>query len=327
VKADDSTSAAWRAFGERAELSNAWLVARDAWTAVFEQRGDLESQTRAASAALSAGDAAGALARARRPGKGSAAGKEPERILALVPVEIGALGHLGRAAEAQQRLDAVSTGLDEHSRAEVARPLVGAWLRSGDLERARAAVAGSDLADDDETVGWLALYEGDLATARRRLVRAESRRGELVDALGLLARARIDRSPALGQAFLALARGDSAGAARRFVALADSAGNAPASATGIGNASPALLALAARIQRGAAALTLWDRIIAAHATSPEAPEALLLSARALRDAGDGAGAIARLEKLLVEYPESALLPQARRDLQRLRGQVPPDQFS
>jgi tetratricopeptide (TPR) repeat protein len=327
VTADDSTAAAWRAFGERAEMSNSWLVARDAWTAVFERRGDLESQARAASAASSAGDAAGALELARRPAGGNAGGKEAERIRALVPVEIAALGDLGRAAEAQQRLDAVSKGLDESTRAEIARPLVGAWLRSGDLDRARAAVAGNDLADDDETAGWLALYEGDLATARKRLVRAESRRGELVDALGLLARARIDRSPALGQAFLALARRDSADAARRFIALADSAGDAPASAVAIGDAAPALLALAARIQHGAAALTLWDRIVSSHPKSPEAPEALLLSARAVRDAGDRAGAIVRLEKLLVEYPESALLPQARRDLERLRGQVPPYEFS
>jgi tetratricopeptide (TPR) repeat protein len=214
--------------------------------------------------------------------------------------------------------------MDDASRATIARPLVSAWLRSGDLERARAAVAGSDLADDDETVGWLALYEGDLATARKRLVRAETRRGELVDALGLLARARIDKSPALGQAFLALARRDSAEAARRFVALADSAGDRPASSLTIGDASPALLALAARLERGERALSLWDRIVAQHPKSPEAPEALLLSARAVRDAGDRAGATARLERLLVEYPESALAPQARRDLERLKGQVPPD---
>ena len=326
LKADDSTAAAWRAFGERAEMASSWLVARDAWTAVFERRGDLESQYRAATAALNAGDAAGALAIARKPGRGTAAGKEEERVRMLVPIEVAALGDLGRAAEAQQRLDAVAKGLDEASRVLVTRPLVGAWLRSGDLERARAAVAGSDLADDDETVGWLALYEGDLATARRRLVRAESRRAELVDALGLLARARIDRSPALGQAFLALARRDSAEAARRFIALADSAGDAPASAVTIGDASPALLALAARIRTGADALAIWDRIIARHPKSPEAPEALLLSARAARDAGNGADAIVRLEKLLVEYPESALLPQARRDLERLRGQVPPALF-
>ncbi|MEO7522140.1 MAG: tetratricopeptide repeat protein, partial [Gemmatimonas sp.] len=221
-----------------------------------------------------------------------------------------------------RRLDAVSKGLDDGTRATMSRPLVSAWLRSGDLQRARAAVAGTDLADDDETVGWLALYEGDLATARKRLVRAETRRGELVDALGLLARARIDRSPALGAAFLALARRDSTAAAARFVALADSAGEGAASAVAIGDAAAALLSLAARLERGERAVALWDRIYKQYPKSPEAPEALLLSARALRDAGKRANAVTRLETLLVEYPESALAPQARRDLDRLKGQVP-----
>ena len=290
---------------------------------MLARRGDLESQARAAQSALNAGDATGALEIARRDGRGPRAGTTAERVRALVPVEIAALGELGRAAEAQERLDAVSNTVDANSLAMMSRPLVGAWLRAGDLERGRKSVALSDLGEDDELAGWLALYEGDLATARKRLVRAETRRGELVDALGLLARIRIDRSPALGQAFLALARRDSAGAAQRFVALTDSATNGSPALQG--DAAPALLALAARlVAPSARALALWDRIIATYPKSPEAPEALLASARALRDAGDTPGAITRLETLLVEYPESALLPQARRDLERLRGRVPPN---
>jgi len=326
VKGDDSTAAAWRAFGERAEIAGSWLVARDAWTAVLERRGDLESQQRAAQAALNAGDAAGALVLARQEGQGVGAGSSADRMRSLVPVEIMALGELGRASEAQQRLEAVSKGLDEGTRAMLARPLVGAWLRAGDLDRARAAVAGSDLGEDDETAGWLALYEGDLVTARKRLVRAETRRGELVDALGLLARARLDKSPALGRAFLTLARRDSAGASAQFVAIADSASGG--SALSVGDAAPALLALAARLVAPAPrSMVLWERIIRQFPKSPEAPEALLASARAMREAGDRAGATARLETLLVEYPESALLPQARRELERMKGQVPPESFS
>ncbi len=322
VKADDSTAAAWRAFGERAEIAGSWLVARDAWNAVLERRGDLESQQRAAQAALNAGDATGALVLARREPKGPGAGTTADRTRALVPVEIMALGELGRASEAQQRLDDVSRGLDDGTRAMLARPLVGAWLRAGDLDRARVAVAGSDLGDDDETAGWLALYEGDLATARKRLVRAETRRAELVDALGLLARTRVDKSPALGRAFLALARRDSAGASAQFVAIADSATGG--SALSVGDAAPALLALAARlVAPGPRAMLLWERVVRDFPKSPEAPESLLASARAMRDAGDRAGAVTRLETLLVEYPASALLPQARRDLERLKGQVPP----
>lgn len=334
VRADDSTAAAWRAFGERAEFAQAWPVAREVWQAVFERRGDLESQTHAAQAALNAGDATGALDLATRAAKPASsrdvAARDPSaRVRALLPIEIAALGDLGRPKDAQARLDANVATLDETSRAAMARPLVSAWLRSGDLERARAAVKGSDLADDDETAGWLALYEGDLVTARKRLVRADTKRGELVDALGLLARTRVQTSVALGQAFLALAQRDSVAASTRFIALADS----------LGEAAPALLSIASRIEAAKVitgangkpavppkAMALWDRIVSQYGKSPEAPEALLASARALRDAGDNAAAITRFETLLVDYPESALLPQARRDLERLRGQVPPSQF-
>ncbi len=326
VRADDSTAAAWRAFGERAEFAQAWTVVRDVWLAVLARRttdaaAQLEAQQHAAQAALNAGDAAAALEIARRTGLAKI--DTVKRLRVLLPIEIGALGELGRGAEAQQRLDDNAKLLDEQSRADMTRPLVAAWLRAGDVQRAKAALAGTDLADDDETAGWIALYDGDLVVARKRLVRAETKRSELVDALGLLARTRLERSAGLGQAFLALARRDSATAAVRFVALADS----------VGDAAPALLALAARIEMarvksGSAipprALALWGRIVATYARSPEAPDILLTWARALRDTNDKAGAIARYETLLVDYPDSALLPQARRDLERLRSQVPPD---
>lgn len=309
VKSDDSTWAAWRTFGERAELAQSWLVARDAWSAVFEKRGDLEAQQRAAQSALNAGDATGALQLTSRTGPGA----DVVRARALLPIEIAALGELGRASEAQQRLEASGKLLDETARSAMARPLVSAYLRAGDLARAKEAVKGTDLEDDDETAGWLALYDGDLVTARKRLVRAATQRGELVDALGILARTRVDQSPGLGAAFLALARRDSAGAAERFVVLADS----------VGPAAPALLSMAARLSPRAAAIALWDRIIVTWPKSPEAAEALLASARALLTAGDKAGATTRLETLLVDYPTSALAPQARRELERMKGQVPP----
>jgi tetratricopeptide (TPR) repeat protein len=317
VRADDSTTAAWREFGERAEMAQSWSVARDVWLAVLERRGDLEAQQRAAQAALKANDAAGALDIARRPAPPSPAAKTKEqRARALLPIELAALGELGRPLDAQKRLDEDGKSLDPATRATIAQSLVGAWLRSGDVEKARQAVAGSELADDDETMGWLALYDGDLVTARKRLVRAETRRPQLVDALGLLARARVDRSVGLGEAFLLLARRDTTGAARRFLVLADS----------MTDAAPALMALAARLQYVRSAptpsMTIWDRIIKTYPKSPEAPDALLSSARALRDTGNTAGAIARYESLLVDYPDSALSPQGRRELSQLKGGAP-----
>jgi tetratricopeptide (TPR) repeat protein len=318
VRADDSTAAAWREFGERAEMAQAWQVARDVWLAVFDRRGDLESQMRAAQSALSGGDPTGALTIARRsaPSAPNGIGTAPsptQRIQSLLPIEVAALGELGRAEEAQKLLTANEKFLDPTAKAIIAESLVGAWLRSGDVERARVAVRGSDLENDDETMGWLALYDGDLVVARKRLVRADTKRPELVDALGMLARVRGDQSVGLGQAFLLLARRDSLAAAKRFTALADS----------VDDAAPALLSFAARLELARAgttqSLVLWDRILKEFPKSPEAPEALLSSARALRDAGDKAGAITRYESLLIDYPDSALVHQGRRELEQLKG--------
>ena len=321
VPVNDSTVAAWHDFAERAELGESWLVARDAWRAVVDRAPTLDAMRRAAQAALRAGDAAGALALVRttvRAPSGSAADSMARRSAAMtqramLAIEIEALGDLGRVQEAQQRLDRLRSELDDDTRRVLARPLVGAWLRAGDLSRARAAMAGTDLEDDDELVGWMALYEGDLVLARKHLVRASTRRTELVDALGILARVRIERSTALGAAFLTVARRDSSSASRQFAQLADS----------VGSAAPALLAMAARLAPSGTALAVWEQVITAHPRSPEAPEALLALARLHRDRRDQDRAITRLEQLLIEYPTSALAPQARRELDRLKGQVPP----
>ena len=321
VKADDSTAAAWRAFGERAEFSESWVVARDVWLAVLEQQGDLEAQQRAAQAAINAGDPAGALGIVRRPARGAAGGDSQSRLRALLPVEIRALGELGRAAEAEELIEQRGATLEAEARMIFARPMVSAWLRSGNLEKARKAVAQSDLSDDDEISGWLALYDGDLTTARRRLVRAESHNPTLNDALGLLARTRTPTSIPLGRGFMQLAQHDSLAAAHTFAVLADS----------IEDAASALLALSARIEAArdtskakSRSVALWERITSRYPKSPEAPEAMLAWARVLREAGNREAAQERLEALLIGYPDSALLPQARRELEVLRGMIPPD---
>jgi hypothetical protein len=87
-----------------------------------------------------------------------------------------------------------------------------------------------------------------------------------------------------------------------------------------------MLVAAARIRASlhddAGATALWTRIVADHADSPEATESELEWARALRRRGDNAGATAHLEHLILSAPQSALLPQARRELEIVRGTVP-----
>jgi tetratricopeptide (TPR) repeat protein len=71
---DDSTVATWRDFGERAEMAESWLVARDVWQAVEERAPAnplvvAEARERAALAAVRGGDPAGALQRIRAAGR------------------------------------------------------------------------------------------------------------------------------------------------------------------------------------------------------------------------------------------------------------------
>ncbi len=313
VRTDDSTLTTWTEFAERAEAMGSWSVARDVWRALYERAGDPSVGKRAAQAALAAGAPQVTLDLVARVGKTFPAKRRAAELLEL---EVQALGELGRAEDAAQRVAEADRYLDDAARAQIARPLVGAWLRAGNVERAREAATRAGVLDDDQTIGWLALYDGDLVEARRRLVRAATRDVSLTDALAVLARTRTERHAGLGAAFLAVARRDTVGAVERFARIADS----------LPDAAPALLATAARLagrmHDAPAAVRYWERIVAQHAQAPEAPEALLELARASVRSGDTAAATRRYESLLIDHQESAMVPQARRELERLRGRVP-----
>ncbi len=62
--------------------------------------------------------------------------------------------------------------------------------------------------------------------------------------------------------------------------------------------------------------------MAADAESPSAPAAQYHLARTYEKQGLNDQALARLEGLILQYPESAIVPLARRMLERLRGAVP-----
>jgi tetratricopeptide (TPR) repeat protein len=203
--------------------------------------------------------------------------------------------------------------MSDEERSQLRRDVAWGWVRAGDIGKARAALASSGAPLDDDAQGWLALYEGDLAAARTKLGRSTDATPAIVTARALLARSRADRSPGAGQAFLLLARGDSAQAAEKFVDASRE----------VGDAAPLLLAVAARLHAArrddASAIPLWQSLVTQYASAPEAPEADLEWGRALRRRGATADAAQRFEHLILTYPESALVPQARRELERTRG--------
>ena len=311
----DSVAAAWLSFAERAEAVDAWLIARDALVAVIGWRMTPDIATRAAEAALRGGDATSALAIADRAAR---ALEDSARIAGPITlVQVRALAALGRSADAARVGSAFGPWLTPAQRDAVRREIAWAWVRAGDIARAREALAhvGSE-EEAEEVTGWLALYEGDLRTARTML-RAGATSADAVLAMALLTRTRVEQAPRVGRAFLELARADTLAAATAFESAAAS----------VPDAASLMVSLAARLRaaRGeeGAAVALWQRIAERYPESPEAAEAHLDWARALRAGGDIRGAVQRLEHLIITYPQSALIPQARRELDLARRTIPP----
>ena len=313
---DDSVAAGWLNFAERAEDAGAWLVARDALVAVIDWRMSSATAVRAAEAALQGGDAQSALILAERAGRAAKDSGAAASASALVHVR--ALAAAGRAPDAARVADAYAPWLTPSQRDAVRREIAWAWVRAGDVARARAALAVAGTEEEaQEVIGWLALYEGDLRTARSSL-RSGGSTADAVMAMALLSRTRVAEAPLVGRAFLDLARGDSAAAATGF----------ESAATSVPDAASLMLSLAGRLRaaRGeqGAAVALWQRIADRYPDSPEAAEAELDWARALRASGDVKGAVQRLEHLIITFPQSALIPQARRELDLARRAIPPD---
>jgi tetratricopeptide (TPR) repeat protein len=280
VKADAEAVAAWKEFAEEADARNMYVASREAWAAIHRKIGDAASALRAADAALASGEASAALQLAS-----SAQGTlTPQLGLRdAVPVRLRALAALGRAGDALALVDSVRPKVVPLQLQMLERELMWAWLRVGDLDQARTA-----------------LRNADASNTLLLLPRA------------LLSRTTLPTSTALGAAFSALARRDTAAALTQLLSTT----------TEVGDAAPLVLAMSARLLTAsnddARAVPLWTRIVTEYSTSPEAPEGDLEWARAALRARDEATAIARLEHLLLTYPTSALAPQARRELETAR---------
>jgi hypothetical protein len=306
VKPDGDAVAAWKEFADEADARSMPVASREAWAAIYRKTGDAASALRAADAALASGEAATALQFA------SAAQGALSPALGLrdaVPVRLRALAAMGRAADALALVDSVRPKVVPLQLQLLERELMWAWLRVGDAARARPFVARLD---DDEASALLALYDGDLDKARQALRNADASNTLLLSPRALLSRTTLPTSTAIGTAFVALARRDTAAAVTQLLSAA----------TEVGDAAPLVLAMAARLLTAngndARAVPLWTRIVSDFSTSPEAPEGDLEWARAALRARDGGTAIARLEHLLLTYPTSALAPQARRELESAR---------
>ncbi len=303
VRADNDAVTAWKEFAEEADARAMPVAAREAWASIYRQTHEPASALRAADAAIASGEAATALQLAAA----AQGGLSPQLGLRdAVPVRLRALAALGRADDALALVDSVRPRVVAIQLQILERELMWAWLRVGDAARARPFVTRLD---EDEATALLAIYDGDLEKARTALRNADASNILLLSPRALLSRTTLPSSPAIGAAFTALARRDTAAALTQLMSVTNE----------VGDAAPLVLAMSARLLTArnddARAVPIWSRIVTDFSTSPEAPEGDLEWARAALRARDGGTAIARLEHLLLTYPTSALAPQARREME------------
>ncbi len=231
---------------------------------------------------------------------------------------LGVLIVEGKAAEAEAVLARLAPSLELDQRDRDRRRIAMAWARHGEFERADALVAGDSSVAGFDLRGRLRLYRGDLASASLLLKEAgpidDDRELAVarVTILALMQAVGRDSLPALGAALLDLERGDSLAAMGALTSLAD--GLSPA-----GAAEARLLAARIAAAQGDSAvarrLLLAADTTAAPATAPAARLALAGLAAA---AGQVSEATALLERLLLEFPGSAVAPDARQLRDALR---------
>ena len=233
----------------------------------------------------------------------------------------------GQLDVVEQRL-AGSTGLTADDRAALRLALAQARIARGELDRADAALGNDSSVVGIAQHGWIELYRGNLKGAMEAFKIAgpyasdRAAATERTAMMAMLQRIQVESSPELGAALLTLARGDTAAG---VAALRKAAYKLPLEG---GRLEVLLLAGQAAARAGGdhepAAIALFDEIMRGGKDSESAalPAAELEWSRLLMRAGRASEAIPHLEHLILTYPNSAFVPEARRVLERARGAIP-----
>lgn len=284
------------------------------------------ARAEAARALLDAGDRSAARSVLARLASDSTAPADAQALAQSALVEaLIADSQLDSATIGLARLDAERGGSGE-ARERLRHALVGAWIATGRLDRAETALGADSSVDALALRGWVELYRGDLKSAVESFRRAGPYAGDRdaatarTTALALLEQIDAERSPELGAALLTLARGDSSSA---VAGLRRAAGRLR-SARG----RPDVLLRAAQIaaRQGqvheALAAELLAEVVRIGGRGAAAPAAELEWARLLMRQTRPGDAMAHLEHLILTYPGSAVVPEARRELERAKGAIP-----
>jgi thioredoxin-like negative regulator of GroEL len=247
----------------------------------------------------------------------------PQLAASAAATLVGVLVEEGDVAGAERRLSQLGGTFDAEERGALQRRVASGWIRTGELDRAETLVSIDSTVEGLALAGRIRLYRGDLAGAADLLRSAGPYAGTREDAtartalLALIQPIEQDSLPELGQALLALEQGDTSRAVRGLERVA---GELPPTGGGA-----ELYLLAGRVESargGAGEAERLLRLASGTEAPATAPAAELELARLLLSAGRTAEATGLLEHLILAWPGSAVVPQARRLLDAIQGGVP-----
>jgi len=238
----------------------------------------------------------------------------------LIRVTLGS----GRLEEAETRFRIWEDRLSFDDARRLREDIGWEWIVRGDLEKAERLLQGDSTISAQALMGWIALYQGDLREATERFraagpyARSRDEATRRTAMLAIMQSIEPDSVPTLGAALLTLARGDTASSIDQ---LRDVARELPES----GGGSHVLtyagdLALAWGDYDGAEPLLL--AALAVDSIGSAAPLAEFALAVVYDRTGRSELALTHLEHLILTFPGSAIVPDARRLLNQVQGAIP-----
>jgi tetratricopeptide (TPR) repeat protein len=199
-----------------------------------------------------------------------------------------------------------------------------AWILKGDFLTAKTVIADDSSVNAMAVRGWMALFNGDLKLSTKNFRAAGPLAGTREESIkrteiaGLIQRIEPDSVPEFGRALYLLARGDTTAALNQFAVAAESLPPRGGRAD--------VLFYAGRVAKArgdqAHAQPLLLGVLTADPSSASAPVAEFNLAESYSLAGKPRESIQHFEHLILTYPQSALVPEARRRLDQERGKVP-----
>jgi len=236
---------------------------------------------------------------------------------------IGVLLNEGKVEEAERKLAEVKGRIASEDWLVLRRGVAWGWVRAGRLGRADSMVVGDSSVEGLALTGRLRLLHGELDSATTLLKLAGPYAGSREEAtartalLAMLQSIEAQSLPPLGAALLEVERGDTG---RGVEALEKVAADLPPDH---GGAEVRLYAgrLAQACRRSGDAERLY-RAASTPDAKATAPAAGLALAQLLMEGNRAQEAADVLEHVILGFPDSALVPQARRLLDQARGAIP-----